>query len=305
MKPSTKAFIKEAKEAKKYSLFDLIHGYVYMRWPYLYIGIGKGDHPAAKMFHRAFQSVTRLLPKPDQSVKNGQKPNGWAQSYHGKVVPLESARQLVTVQREIRLENLEHIIPFEKARDIILKNPDHIAVIDCPCRKGKSDACLPLDVCLIIGEPFASFVVEHNPDSSRLITSQEAEKILIEEDQRGHAHHAYFKDAVLNRFYAICNCCSCCCGAMAAQRNGTPMIISSGYTCQVDVASCISCGTCQELCPFHAIAMNGKITIDGGLCMGCGVCINQCPTEALSLIRDETKPAPLEINILAPTSLGS
>jgi ferredoxin len=51
--------------------------------------------------------------------------------------------------------------------------------------------------------------------------------------------------------------------------------------------------------------MNGKIAIDGGLCMGCGLCINQCPTEALSLIRDETKPAPLEINILAPTSLGS
>jgi hypothetical protein len=25
-----------------------------------------------------------------------------------------------------------------------------------------------------------------------------------------------YKDAMLGRFYAICNCCSCCCGAMEA-----------------------------------------------------------------------------------------
>jgi len=271
---------------------------VYMRWPYLYIGIGKGDHPFAKTIGRAFKWFSRLMPKPDPANKKTSGAAGWAESYHGKVVPLESARQLVTIQREIRLENLEHIIPFDKARDIILKNPDHIAVIDCPCRKGKPDACLPLDVCLIIGEPFASFVIEHNPDSSRWITPQEAEKILIEEDQRGHAHHAYFKDAVLNRFYAICNCCSCCCGAMAAQRHGTPMIISSGYTCQLDDRQCISCGVCEGLCAFHAITLNGRIAINASLCMGCGVCVNQCPTGALTLVRDETKPEPLEINVL-------
>jgi hypothetical protein len=26
----------------------------------------------------------------------------------------------------------------------------------------------------------------------------------------------YYKDAMLGRFYAICNCCACCCGAMQA-----------------------------------------------------------------------------------------
>ena len=34
---------------------------------------------------------------------------------------------------------------------------------------------------------------------------------------------------MLGRFYAICNCCKCCCGAMQAHLNGVPMLASSGY----------------------------------------------------------------------------
>jgi len=48
IKKSTQTFIKEAKRIKGYSFFDLVHGFVYMRWPYLYIAIAKGDHPLVK-----------------------------------------------------------------------------------------------------------------------------------------------------------------------------------------------------------------------------------------------------------------
>ena len=47
-RPSTRAFIREARRMPGYSLFDWLHGYVYSRWPYLYIGIGTGEHPLAK-----------------------------------------------------------------------------------------------------------------------------------------------------------------------------------------------------------------------------------------------------------------
>ena len=97
-------------------------------------------------------------------------------------------------QEPIELKNLEQIIPFQTARDIILQHPDHIAFIDCPCRVSRPNPCLPLDVCLIVGEPFASLVVEHHPDRSRWITSEEAREILEAEHARGHVHHAYFKD---------------------------------------------------------------------------------------------------------------
>jgi ferredoxin len=295
MKRSTREFIKEARKSKDYSFLDFLHGYFYMRWPYFYISMGKGDHPLSKKVSGILSFFIGFFEKSHHKNSDAYQGGGFAEGYHGKVLPLETARQLVSVNKEIRLENLEQVIPFEKARDIILKNPDHITVIDCPCRKGMETPCLPLDVCLIIGEPFASFVLEHSPNTSRAITSSEAQLILEQESQRGHVSHAFFKDAVLNRFYAICNCCSCCCGAMKAHRNGTPMIISSGYVCKVDEEECILCGECVDACQFNALSINDHLVCNGEICMGCGVCVEHCAQEALSLELDLTKPAPLEI----------
>lgn len=298
MKKSTREFIKEARLAKDYSFFDFLHGYFYMRWPYFYISMGKGDHPLSKRLSKFLSRTFVFLEKFKKKNTVINQDGGFAEGYHGKVLPLGTARQLVSINQEIRLENLEQVIPFEKARDIILKNPDHITVIDCPCRKGLENPCLPLDVCLIVGEPFASFALDHSPDTSRAITSAEAQQILEQESQRGHVSHAFFKDAVLNRFYAICNCCSCCCGAMKAHRNGTPMVISSGFICEVDHEKCILCGICVDNCQFKALSISGNLLCDADLCMGCGVCVEHCAQGALSLMRDTTKPAPLEIGNL-------
>ena len=72
-------------------------------------------------------------------------------TYHGKVLPLTATTQLVSVNENIYLGDLERVIPYQKAREIVLKNPDHIAVIDCPCRAAREHPCLPMDVCLIVG----------------------------------------------------------------------------------------------------------------------------------------------------------
>jgi ferredoxin len=209
----------------------------------------------------------------------------------------------VTIKEDISLVDLEQVIPYSQARDIVLKNPDHIVALECPCRAYHPNPCEPLDVCLIVGEPFAGFVAEHHPRRSRWITSQEAIDILRAEDKRGHAHHAFFKDAMFGRFYAICNCCDCCCGSMLAHQNGVPMLASSGYVCQVDRRLCAGCATCTESCPFGALSMdNGVATVDAKACMGCGVCLCQCTQGALSLARDPAKGEPLEIQQLIHTS---
>jgi Pyruvate/2-oxoacid:ferredoxin oxidoreductase delta subunit len=301
--PSTQALIAEARRTPGYSFFDFVHGYIYGRWPYLYIGVGKGDHPLAKWLAPAFNSINKLITKkkPDESP---QAYIGFADTYHGKAVPLETARRLVSVDEDIRIPDLEQVIPYKRARSIILQNPDHIVVLDCPCRSAKPDPCLPLDVCLIVGEPFASFVHEHHPDRSRRITQEQAVAILKAEDERGHVHHAFFKDAMLDRFYAICNCCECCCGAMQAQRNGIPMLASSGYISRVDTDLCMGCGDCNPYCQFHALeVVDGMNHVIYENCMGCGVCINKCEHDALSLIRDETKGLPLEICSLMQEAL--
>ncbi len=314
IQPSSWSFFKEGLSTPGYTLFDWLHGYVYGRWPYLYIGIGTGEHPLAKTFGAVLNFFNGLSPNKSSHQDLGESltvgapadlprrdPNEvtFADSYHGKVVPFSAARQLVTIGKEIRLTDLEQVIPYTRARDIIIKNPDHIVVLDCPCRSSRPNPCLPLDVCLVIGEPFASFVYEHHPKRSRRISPDQAVEILQAENERGHVHHAFFKDAMLGRFYAICNCCACCCGAMHAHRHGTPMLASSGYISHVDHELCIGCGTCAETCQFQALSMvDGIAVVDTCACMGCGVCISQCNEGALSLERDPQKGEPLEIQAL-------
>ncbi len=256
----------KARRTPGYSLFDWLHGYVYARWPHLYIGIGTGEHPLARKVKPVVVRIDRLIKSHGQAHATAARLSNdshdedshagitFADTYHGKVLTLEAARQLVTVKQDINLGDLEHIIPYALARDIVLQNPDHIAVVACPCRSARAKPCLPLDVCLIVGEPFAGFIREHQPDRSRWISSDEAVAILAAEHERGHVHHAFFKDALLGRFYAICNCCSCCCGALQAQRNGVPMLAASGYVSRQDTDLCIGCGTCAEHCQFGAIS---------------------------------------------------
>jgi heterodisulfide reductase subunit A-like polyferredoxin len=86
---------------------------------------------------------------------------------------------------------------------------------------------------------------------------------------------------------------------MQAQRNGTPMIASSGYVAVVDEGLCAGCGECAEFCQFVAISVDdGLARIDADACMGCGVCVAHCPQESISLLRDSVKGEPLEIQKL-------
>lgn len=295
VKPSTRAFIEEARKVPNYSFLDFLHAYIYGRWTYLYIGIGKGKHPISKHFARWGDFFDRLIttPKKEESAEGSIS---FADTYHGKVMPLESAKQLVLINEEIRLPDLEQVIPYKRARSIVMKNPDRILALDCPCRSAMENPCTPIDVCLVVGEPFASFVYEHNPERSRFITRDEAIDILKAEDERGHVHHAFFKDAMLERFYAICNCCECCCGAMHAHQTGTPMLASSGYVARVDKDTCISCDTCADYCQFGALEIGDMfMEVNYEKCMGCGVCVDKCDQGAIALERDASKGVPLEI----------
>lgn len=290
--PALRAFIREAQQTRDYSVLDLLHGLLYGRWIYHYISLGSGRHPLARLFLRLAARLPRRKPA---QPKPGSK-GGMAQTYHGKVVPLEAARQLILVNEDVRLENLETIIPYARARDLVLKNPDHIVALECPCRASVAEPCLPLDVCLVVGEPFASFVVENHPRRTRWISASEAVEILQAEDERGHVHHAFFKDAMLGRYYAICNCCKCCCAAMASQRKGNLMLASSGYLAQVDEDLCIACETCAETCQFEALALQSySMGVAEQKCMGCGVCVSHCPQGAISLVREPARGEPLEI----------
>lgn len=255
------------------------HAYLYGRWTGQYIG----------------WSIRYVFPRTRPVPGNPR----WAREYHGKILRTEDAKRLITVNEPIR-RDLEQIIPHAVARQLVLDGPPEIAVYECPCRAARPDPCQPTQVCMIVGQPFVDFAVEHNPRTARKISTGEALALLEAEHARGHLHAAYFKDVMLNRFYAICNCCACCCGGIEAMtRCGVPMVISSGYVAAVDETACLSCGMCEDACPFGAIAVNGSAVVDWEKCLGCGICESQCASAAITLVRDARKGEPLDVRALA------
>jgi ferredoxin len=212
----------------------------------------------------------------------------------------EQAQAIITAKKEIPLQDLEQIIPYPVARNLVLKGPPDVAAYECSCRHARAKPCQPTQVCMVIGQPFVDFILEHNPRSSRRLSQAEALELLRAEHQRGHLHCAWFKDVMMNRFYAICNCCKCCCGGVEAMtRYGIPMMASSGYVADVDRDLCNQCGACVDACPFGALSMNiSEVVRSWERCMGCGVCLEQCPAAAMTLIRDEKKGIPLDVRVL-------
>jgi dissimilatory sulfite reductase (desulfoviridin) alpha/beta subunit len=154
---------------------------------------------------------------------------------------------------------------------------------------------------MAIGQPFVDFTLEHNPQSSRRLTQAEALDLLGAERERGHLHSAWFKDACLNRFYAICNCCTCCCGGIETMtKYGIPTVAPSGYVAHTDEDLCTACGTCADACPFGALSVEGdENVLNWEKCMGGGVCVEKCSNDATSLVRDERKGLPLDVRLLA------
>lgn len=61
-----------------------------------------------------------------------------------------------------------------------------------------------------------------------------------------------------------------------------------GSLAVIDQERCLGCGTCYEVCRFHAVSsVDGKYTIDPFGCEGCASCLYQCPEEAISLQRQQ------------------
>ena len=234
-------------------------------------------------------------------------------TYHGKVITSEDARRIITINRDVEIRNLDQVLPYMHAKDLILKNPHNIAGYECPCRGQKKDPCRPTEVCLVIGDPFVDLLRMFQPFRSRRISPEEALQILREEDERGHIHTAWFKTAMLNRFYAICNCCKCCClGMKFMAEHHMNMLIPSGYRSVVG-QGCTGCGVCATFCQFDAMTLitstdNGnerrRCEVIREKCFGCGICQGKCTNVAISLVLDPHKGVPLNIEALERSSAG-
>lgn len=57
-------------------------------------------------------------------------------------------------------------------------------------------------------------------------------------------------------------------------------------------SACVSCGTCEAVCPKQAAAViNGCwAEVDSGVCVGCGLCAKACPANCIELLERPVTP---------------
>ena len=127
----------------------------------------------------------------------------------------------------------------------------------------------------------------------------------------GTAHAPVFIDEAIYQAYG------------AASRASIPL--ANGYvqaeaiTAVVDEARCIGCGSCVDICPYHAIELaekevvleeitlsTWKSSVNPAVCKGCGTCVVTCPVGAITQRNFTTPQITAAIKVFGgvPVSLG-
>jgi electron transport complex protein RnfB len=205
--------------------------------------------------------------------------------------------QTLPIEEEISVE--QEALPYEKVSALIEAGQSFL-LNDCICKKehGLVDKPCdrPLQVCLAISPRPNAF---GKPDSGRLITREEAYKLLGECESNALVH---LTGNTQNDRFSICNCCKCCCGVLMGINDlGIPAatVINSHYYAEIDRDECNLCGICaDERCQVGAIEEGEDCyEIVRKRCIGCGLCVTSCPTDAIQLMRkpeSERVPPPVD-----------
>ena len=189
--------------------------------------------------------------------------------------------RVIPVEKEIQA-NIE-IQPYEKVSEIINSNSVFV-VAECICRKEKriiGGGCDKLlEACLGFG-PTAAYCIENG--LGREISKEDAKNILQKAEESGLIH---FSSNHSGNKQFICNCCGCCCKALAniTKYNNPRVIAKSNYYALMNGETCTSCGICLDRCQVNAIQIEKHLTfINTDRCIGCGLCASTCPAGAISM----------------------
>lgn len=195
--------------------------------------------------------------------------------------------RVIPIERELKDTTL--VQPFEKVSEII-ESSHRYAVADCICRKEASlmgHGCdKPMEACMTF-DLAADYYIENG--LGREITKQEAHEVLLKAEESGLVHHSSNHKG--SKMF-ICNCCGCCCKALAhINKYDNPAAIAhSNYYAVVNGETCTACETCVARCQVNAVRMQDDISIIvKDRCIGCGLCASSCPTESISMVQKQPR----------------
>jgi ferredoxin len=228
--------------------------------------------------------------------------------YHSKVLSRGDVTKILNLDETVMLgpDTTKRIVPYKYANKIVLREPDNLAVMDCPCKLELKDPCQPVASCIAVGRPLVDFWMDHcEKYHVRRITRDEALDIIDEHRKTGHINQAFFKVATGGSMGVICNCCPKCCVSMRATalaqkiKGGQDIsqFAPSGYTVEHDNEKCELCGACVKTCNFNAIEIRDGVRIyNPDACVGCELCVENCEHGALTLVLEEGGLFPLDMD---------
>ncbi|MFX1503893.1 MAG: ATP-binding protein [Promethearchaeota archaeon] len=248
----------------------------------------KENYHLAKVFERFHEENRDLVKSNIEKYKTESK----TRPPVDRTVPIlenrETGKELnIIVDKELEAP-IEQILPTQKIEELIEKYDD-IAVGNCFCRQHSEFIGNPckqianIQSCFTLGK---SARHTSNHGFSKLVSKEEALKILKQCEEAGLVHKAYHLHGDTSKEeVAVCNCCNCCC-LNARECLIFPTANATNYLAEIDPDLCIGCGTCIEMCHNKAIELNddNKAERIEEYCIGCGVCAYFCPENAISLI---------------------
>ena len=222
------------------------------------------------------------------------KESGW------RFVPaMEPVSRSIEINETLDVKN--EILPYE-VLEKYLSVYEVFSETPCSCRetaKLADELCerTSENFCIQAGD-FAEGAIRSG--TGKKLSYDETMKRLKEAEKNGLVHSTMNK---LDPSMFVCNCCPCCCMALAPVVKGFKLgVAKSNFDPIVDPDLCVLCDTCVDICPVgiieHIDDSDGeKITFNLDGCLGCGLCASNCPEEAIVLEKVR--------NHIPPQSMGN